>query len=254
MSMPSSAAEPWAREATRLHRRYLLEVVEACGLCPWALQARLTNRVRVAVLLDADDTLLAPSIAAMDGWAADDRVEVGFLIYPRLPLRRLDFDQFTARLRNADTERHPLGQAPFALAAFHPHAEAHVGDPERLVPFLRRTPDPCVQVVRMASLARVRGGTPEGTRFIDITRIDPALLESHGPPLRERIARANLETVRRMGLDELCARLDAIRSDRDATYRALLEGEAGRQRTGLDDALVDAPHASTDAARPGDAG
>jgi hypothetical protein len=214
----------WTREATRLHRRYLLEVVEACGLCPWALKARLSDRVRVAVLLD-DDADVAPSLAVIDSWAANEDVEVGFLLYPRLPLRRADFDRFTARVRSADTDRYGPGDAPFAAAAFHPHAEPDVHHPERLVPFLRRTPDPCIQIVRTASLARVRSRTPEGTTFVDMAHFDASLQEDVEPPLRERIARTNFETVQRMGLEEMRSLLDAIRRDRDATYGALLAEE-----------------------------
>jgi hypothetical protein len=228
LSTGSDPAGSWKREATRLHQRYLLEVVEACGLCPWALGARLAYRIRVAVLLDEEeDALIAPSIAVIDSWAADPSAEVGFLIYPRLPLGRVDFDRFTARLRSADTDRHSLGDAPFAAAAFHPHAEPDVDHPERLVPFLRRTPDPCIQIVRTASLARVRRRTPEGTTFVDMAHFDASLREDQPPPLREQIARANLETVRRMGLEEVRGRLDAIRRDRDATYGALLAEAPG---------------------------
>jgi hypothetical protein len=215
----------WTREATRLHRRYLLEVVEACGLCPWALKARLSDRVRVAVLLEDDDGEVAPSLAVIDSWAADEKVEVGFLIYPRLPLRRADFDRFAARLRSADTDRYGLGEAPFAAAAFHPLAEPDVHHPERLVPFLRRTPDPCIQIVRTGSLARVRSRTSEGTTFVDMAHFDTGTHDDVGPPLRERIARTNFETVQRMGLEEMRSLLDAIRSDRDATYGALLAKE-----------------------------
>jgi hypothetical protein len=224
------SVKSWTREATRLHRRYLLEVVEACGFCPWALKARLADRVRVAVLLDKDDARVEPSIAAIDSFTANDDVEVGFLIYPRLHIPRLDFDRFTARLRSADTDRYRLGEAPFAAAAFHPDAEPDVEHPERLVPFLRRTPDPCIQIVRTASLARVRAGTPEGTRFLDMAHFDAGLVADVAPPLRERIARANFETVQRLGLDEVRGRLDAIRRDRDATYGALLAGEAAHGR------------------------
>jgi hypothetical protein len=224
------SAGTWTREATRLHRRYLLEVVEACGLCPWALGARLAHRMRVAVLLEEEHALIEPSIAVIDSWAADPDAEVGFLIYPRLALRRVDFDRFTARLRSADTDRHGLGKAPFAAAAFHPHAEPDTHHPERLVPFLRRTPDPCIQIVRTASLARVRSRTQEGTTFVDMAHFDASRTDDRGPPLREQIARANFETVQRMGLEEMRGRLDAIRQDRDATYGALLAGDATLDR------------------------
>jgi hypothetical protein len=39
--------------------------------------------------------------------------------------------------------------------------------------------------------------------------------------VRDRVGRANLETARRVGVDELRACMDDIRRDRDATYRKL---------------------------------
>lgn len=214
--------ERWRREAERVHERYLIEVVEACGLCPWAERARRDGRTRTAVLLQVDDEAIAPSLAAMDEWAADGRLDIGFLIFPRLPLGRTDFDRFVSRLRNADAQRRPPGEAPFALAAFHPDAAPHLDDPERLIPFLRRTPDPCIQLVRMTTLRRVRNGTPEGTQFVDIKAIiEAALANEAAPPLRERIARANLQAVRRMGVAQLEERIGDIRRDRDQTYASL---------------------------------
>jgi hypothetical protein len=214
-------SERWQREAERLHHRYLIEVVEACGLCPWAERARKDGRTRVAVLLQVDDAAIAPASAVMDEWADDGELEVGFLIFPRLPLGRADFDRFVSRLRSADVERRPPGEAPFALAAFHPDAAPQLDDPERLIPFLRRTPDPCIQVVRMSILKRVRSGTSEGTQFIDIKAIEAALSDNASPPLRERIARANLHAVRRMGVAQLEDRIGHILRDRDQSYASL---------------------------------
>jgi hypothetical protein len=68
----------------------------------------------------------------------------------------------------------------------------------------------------------VRGGAPEGTQFVDVARIGAALSAEVGtPPLRERIARANLDAVRRMGATEFAARVDDIQRDRHRTYAAL---------------------------------
>lgn len=218
--------EEWAREAERLHGRYVVEIVEAYDLCPWAQRARLEGRTRVSVVLEGEDQALAPSLGSLGRWG-DDRIEIGFLVFPRLRLGRVEFDRFVAGLRSIDAERHPLGKAPFALAAFHPEAEADVGDHERLVPFLRRTPDPCVQAIRMAVLERVRRGTPGGTQFIDVASLDASLSEeSATPSLRDRIARTNLETVRRVGVQALRSRLDAIQHDRARAYRALEAREA----------------------------
>ena len=47
------------------------------------------------------------------------------------------------------------------------------------------------------------------------------LFRSSQPPLRERIAKTNLATARRVGLDVIKGCLDDIRRDRDETYGAL---------------------------------
>jgi hypothetical protein len=218
-----SCDDDWAREAARLHGRYVREVVEPCGLCPWAERARVTSRTRDAVLLQRDATSLDATLAVLDGWGGDESVEVGFLIYPRMQLTRADFDAFTARVRDADSGRHALGEIPYVLAAFHPDALPDVTHAERLVPFLRRSPDACIQAIRASVLDRVRSGAPQGTQLVDVSSLEAALRYTvpPQPQLRERIARANLDTAQRMGIDELERRFAAIGRDRRETYRRL---------------------------------
>jgi hypothetical protein len=115
--------------------------------------------------------------------------------------------------------RHALGEIPFVMAAFHPDASPDLAGAERLIPFLRRTPDPTLQLLRTTEVERVRSGSPQGTQFFDAS-VHDAFTESP-PPLRERIARANLATAQRLGIDELTRRLDEIRRDRDDAYRSL---------------------------------
>lgn len=213
--------ERWQQEADRLHRRYVTEVVEACGLCPWAERARLQGRTRATVLLHEDDSGLEAAVVQLDQWVAERRVDIGFLIFPRVELSRVAFDGFVARLRSAEAQRRPPSEPAFVLAAFHPDAEADIDDADRLVPFLRRSPDPCVQAIRMSTLKRVRNGIPEGTQFIDVSRLDAAVDEGAEPTLRERIARANRETVQQMGVDTFAARVEDIHRDRDRTYASL---------------------------------
>jgi hypothetical protein len=215
-------AQTWVREATRLHQRYVIEIVEQFGLCPWATRARLGRRLRVEISLQAEDTSLEPSLDALDRWALDDGMEVGFLLFPRLSVDRVEFDRFTALVRAANTKRHALGAAPFAMVAFHPEASPSLEDAERLIPFLRRTPDPCIQVIRITVLDRVRGTVPEGTQFVDVHLLEAAA-SGAGPEVsvRDRVCRANLETAQRVGVDELRRCMDEILRDRDATYRRL---------------------------------
>ncbi len=206
------------RETERLYHRYQLEVVEACNLCPWAARARLAGKIATRVVLEAEPTR-ASLLALVDELEADSRVEVALLILPRLDLGPRPFDSFVARLGDDDAARRPLGTIPFMFAAFHPEALADVNDAERLIPFLRRTPDPTIQLVRSSAIDAVRRGTPQGTQLVDVDMLERHL-EPGAVPLRERIARANLATVNRMGLDELTRRLDDIRRDRDDSYRA----------------------------------
>jgi hypothetical protein len=212
----------WIREATRLHGRYLVEVVEHYGLCPWAVKARLANRLRTVVLLQSEEST-EPSIAAMSPWTDDRNMDVGFLLYPRLALGRVEFDRFAATVRSAEIERHALGDAPFAMVAFHPDARPELDDAERLIPFLRRTPDPCIQVVRVEVLNRVRGATPEGTQFLDSAVLDAVASGAMAEPtVRERVSRANLATARSVGIEQMRQTIDSIRKDRDETYEHLL--------------------------------
>jgi hypothetical protein len=214
------------REVLRLNRRYLDEVVEAFALCPWALRARLDGQVSERVFTHESPDFFAESLSALGALAREIDVEIGLFIYPRLRLSRLDFEHFVRRLRTIDEERHPVGEVPLAMAAFHPDAEPDLEEPERLIPYLRRSPYPTIQVVRRTALDRVRGGTDEGTAYLDLSLVGS--LDVHqpvSPPLRERIARANLATVKRVGKDTLEAAYVDILRDRDETEARLARGK-----------------------------
>ena len=222
----------WSREATRLHRRYQVEIVEACGLCPWAQKSRLDGHVRQFVLFDTDASCVEPSVAVMAELSALADVEVAFLIYPVLALGRLDFEAFATRVRTADAATHEVGQIPFVSAAFHPEAAPDVSQAERLIPFLRRTPDPTIQLIRGSVLDHVRGPAPQGTQFIDMQSHDmfakrtPTAATSS---LRERIAKTNLVTALRLGVSEMSRRMDDIRRDRDESYGRVEGASAARE-------------------------
>jgi hypothetical protein len=212
----ADADERWTREAVRLYRRYQEEIVEACGLCPWAVRVRQEGLVTERVITQTDDAALEPSLRAIER-LADTRVDVILLIYPRLPLGRSAFEKFAARVREADVRRWPLGEAPFVCAVFHPEAAADLTEPERLIPFLRRTPDPTLQFLRTSVLDRVRSVAGQGTQFVEPSLVN--MRPAATPPLREQIARANLATTLRLGVDVLSRRLDDIVRDRELTYR-----------------------------------
>jgi hypothetical protein len=214
------------RETLRLNRRYVTEVVEHFGLCPWADRARREGRVTEVVFEQTDPDAFEPTLARMKELEDQTTIEVALFIYPRIGLNRLDFEHFARRLRALDAARQPE-QIVFAIAAFHPDADAVLASPDRLVPFLRRTPDPTLQLVRESTLTRVRGEF-HGTSFYG-----PEFFQSPHfgvppePDIRERIARANHETVIRLGVDALETVFQDILRDRDAT-RARLASEQAR--------------------------
>jgi hypothetical protein len=217
-------AEEWTREALRLHRRYEREIVDALILCPWARRARATGAIKDRVLLQEDHGDLQPSLEALEEFAGYPHVELVFLIYPRLALGRRAFEDFAAELRTADAAHYAVGRVPFVAAVFHPDAEPDTTDPERLIPFLRKTPDPTLQFVRAQVLEGVRSSAPQGTQFVDPATLDFLGDDPARPPLRSQVARANLEAVRRLGVDEVSRRFLEIRDDRDRTYDALRRG------------------------------
>lgn len=207
-----------AAEAVRLYRRYQVEVVEALNLCPWAERARRDGRIRETVVEWTSPDLEAP-LAAIDEMARDPEADIGLLLFPTARVDRPEFERFVSRLVDEDARRRELGTAPFAMAAFHPDAEPDLGDAERLISFLRRTPDPTIQLVRCEALDRVRDGFSDGTAFVDInflSTLDKSREDTL--PLRERIARANLRTVKDFGVGELRSLLDSIKKDRDDSY------------------------------------
>jgi hypothetical protein len=213
------------REVERVHRRYQVEVVEALNLCPWARDARLSGRVQMRVsFMSEPDSAEAWSqvVAAMRAPEA----EVGILVFPALDLGRLAFSHFVAtlRVRESEANLNTPGAERIALADFHPDASADTVSAERLVPFLRRAPDPMVQIVRQSALENVRLSEAQGTSFVDPSQYNLATmlsLPAAPPALATRVARNNARTVERMGVAQLEALVADILNDRHASYAAL---------------------------------
>jgi hypothetical protein len=216
---------PFEAETRRLNLRYVVEIVEQFGLCPWADRARREGRVTEVVFEQTNPDLFEPSLARMHELESEQRIDVALFIYPRIGLNRLDFEHFARRLRALDADCHAPDQIPFAIAAFHPDASAVLANPDRLVPFLRRTPDPTLQVVRESTLLRVRGDF-HGTSFYGPHLFAAATPTPPEPDIRQRIARTNHETVTRVGVETLEAVFRDILRDRDETHARLFGGEA----------------------------
>lgn len=210
------------REVERVHTRYQREVVEAFGLCPWAKAARSGGQVnlRVSFITQADPR---EALRALDACMANPAIEIGMLLCPLLDLDSLAFEHFVAEVRALDAARSPRGSQRVALAHFHPRATPDLTTPEKLVPFLRRSPDPMIQAVRTEVLERVRGGEDQGTRFIDPAMLDLSALTAAGPslPLAARVAQHNARQIQRIGIEQLEAVISDILEDRDRSYGAV---------------------------------
>lgn len=208
------------REAVRLCRRYLEEVILPFDLCPWAAPALRQQRVEITPVLQQVTNLHELRDAAGRGAemlaAAAAETELVLVLFPLFRLGRYDFDALLRALRNRPEA------AGFVMAAFHPAAALDSTDPERLIPFLRRSPDPMVQAVRSEVLERINPGRGTGTAFVTLDRLLAGDLDRPAEPSpRERVARANWDTIQRSGAESLTEALTSIHDDRRRTYERL---------------------------------
>jgi hypothetical protein len=193
--------------------RYLRDFVESLYLCPYAQKCREGGKLHRRVLRRREDALAAiREIEALP----DAEVEVALLIFPEEaatgePSAR-DFTAFCADLRERMFAAH-RGDAPFYCAAFHPDLPRDLVDANRAVHFLRRSPDPTLQLVRASVLHAVRGPGDGGSRYVDAGQLslEQAMALASPLSLAERIARTNFATVQREGPDRLEALLDSFR-------------------------------------------
>jgi hypothetical protein len=170
--------------------RYLREFVEALELCPFARKCRETGRLDRRVLRGArpaEATLVA--VRELEQMR-EETVEVALLIYPEFAGGRLAFEEFRDEVRKS--------LRLFYCVAFHPDLPMDLSDANRAVSFLRRSPDPTLQLVRVTTLDRVRSGRPTGSFYVDAATISPAELSAleQSISVSEQIARANLRTLR----------------------------------------------------------
>ena len=183
----SGAADPLAVEALRVNTRYLDEVVVAWRLCPFAERALADGRVRRWVL-PAARPALADVQACVEEMAAEPDAIIGLCIFPRAELSAAAFDSFAETVRRGERARR------FLLAAFHPLASTSFSTAPELVSFVRRTPDPTLQLVRATVMERLP------------------------PGVSAEVGRQNFDAVTRRDPARLDALLRDIRRDRDAAY------------------------------------
>ena len=193
--------------------RYLREFVEALHLCPYAKRCREEGKLQRRVIRRREEALAA--IREIEAMPAD-AVEVALLIFPEEPAEGEEsaraFEAFCAELREQMFASHP-GQAPFYCVAFHPDLPRDLLDANRAVRFIRRSPDPTLQLVRASILVRVRGDGGGGSRYVDtsLLSLEQAMALLSPASLAERIGEANLATLQREGPDRLELLLSSLR-------------------------------------------
>lgn len=194
-SAESAGGDSRVTAALRANARYVEEVVIGWNLCPWAGAAWRSGEVARRVLPD-DPLDVAPVLTFIDDLCADPALAIGLAIFARASVTAAGFGTFAERVRRADRARRSTDEpAPFMLAAFHP--DLPVGPDFKgageLVSFIRRAPDPTLQLVRASRLGA---------------------LSRDGRDLSAEIARDNAVNVGARGPSALAALLDDIRRDR----------------------------------------
>ena len=196
--------------------RYLREFVEALHLCPYAKRCRESGKLHRRVLFSQDPEATLAAVREIEA-LPEDSVEVALLIFPDAPATGLesarDFDEFASSLRNRILDAHQ-GNPPFYCVAFHPNLPRDLLDAHRAVQFIRRSPDPTIQLVRASVLRAVRGPEDGGTRIVDVGKLSLEELMAVSSPLSlaDRIADANLEALQREDPDRLESLLSSLRS------------------------------------------
>jgi hypothetical protein len=193
-------------EALARNDRYLCEFVEALELCPFARKCRESGRLARRVLRGGRPTEATLTVLRDLEQTTEEQVEVALLIYPEFTAGVPAFEEFRDETR--------ASLRLFYCVAFHPDLPMDLSDANRAVSFLRRSPDPTLQLVRIATLERVRSGRPTGTLYLDPARVSPADLSAlHGAmSVSDQIAEANLRTLHKhdsADLERLLAQMRA---------------------------------------------
>ena len=219
-----------------VHDRYLVEIVEELGLCPFARRSRELGRVHRPLWWLADDAQPDPAqcaarlLAIMHAHPDAEILLPTFLVAPGHAWNDAEsFASFVAVLRAAYEQQ---GGPRFFMVAFHPGFPARPSGTraqtaDSLVPSIRRSPDPVIQWVNAEVLERARAQAQQHAheRLVQRFADDPvmrALIERSvqaDPELSAEIARNNFAAVGSgAGREQLDRRIADIARERDERY------------------------------------
>ncbi|MBK6918392.1 MAG: DUF1415 family protein [Deltaproteobacteria bacterium] len=231
----AAAGLPTAGRLHAVHDRYLVEIVEQLGLCPFARRSREQGRVHRPlqhVLRDDDDQLASSTARWLQSIVAthdDAEILLPTFVFARAH-RHHDAESFAGFVSQLRLAYDDTGAPGFFMVAFHPGfappATPHRrSSPETLVPLLRRTPDPVIQCVRIDVLERARVVAQQSamTRLRDRFAGDTVMLAmlersvQADSELSAEIARTNFDAVGAGdGRAELERRIASILTERAA--------------------------------------
>ena len=190
--------------ALRRNDRFLIDIVEAFSLCPFARGTRTTDKLAREVI---EEPLDPPALTAYVRKYDDAAADIILLILPTYAGAPKAFERYLDELRRADEAvRPPL----FAMAPFHPQTVYHTDTPQRMVGLFRRSPDPTIQLVRFTAIDSAKRRAPDGKFFFDGTEASWAAIAAR--PIRglsEQITLDNFTRLRARA-DELAAKLASI--------------------------------------------
>lgn len=174
------------RAVRRVLDRYLIEVVEAFGLCPWAEATRARGELAVQILWGARPSLIEAIEHARAALAAP-RCAVAMVVMPELTGGGPALDVLREGVAKAVREA--------GVAAFGPHGSLELASPAKLVPYLRRSPDPMLQLVPFSILDGARRERPLVADLAFTARALAGLAPPPAPSVSDRIAARNHATV-----------------------------------------------------------
>ncbi|MEM9456250.1 MAG: hypothetical protein AAGF11_18860 [Myxococcota bacterium] len=236
---PAPPGTPPPEVVHRIHDRFLIEVVEQLGLCPFARRSREQGRVHRPLFYSTPPaTAPAPALVA-------DRIRQLVLAHPDAEIVLVTFVSPTPRplwpsarafddfVRSVRQDYARAGDPMFFMVGFHPQSGRVEPDespprltPDSLVPQLRRTPDPVIQCIRAQELERARAQAQQArhARLVAEEK-DPVVRNMLAntimtdSTLSADIARHNFEAVARgEGRARLEAAIADIQRERDEAY------------------------------------
>jgi hypothetical protein len=170
-------------------RRWVSSVVIGLNLCPFARRVFAADKIRYVVSLAENESGLLEDLAREVKDLASSPVsalETTLLIHPRVLGPFLRYNDF---LDAGERLIEELGQrGSIQLASFHPDYRFAGTDPAAVENYTNRSPYPMLHLLREESISAVAGDPDE-------------LLE---------IPRRNVETLRRLGLEKVLAKLKAV--------------------------------------------